>query len=157
MSLLGSPQTVVSEGLAVCALATAVGPGWGPWAAGVLADVGVTLDGRLAERLDPVLAVLRRVRVDAALLLHDGGAPTSGRIAAAEEHLRSWLLLDAARARRVVDSLARPLWRAHVVASVEGAAIVGRWLEQGPDPVTRHLRLLDAPVVSDALRSRTST
>ncbi|MET1075152.1 MAG: DUF885 domain-containing protein [Umezawaea sp.] len=157
VSLLGSPQTVVSEGLAVCALATAVGPGWGPWAAGVLADVGVTLDGRLAERLDPVLAVLRRVRVDAALLLHDGGAPTSERIAAAEEHLRSWLLLDAARARRVVDSLARPLWRAHVVASVEGAAIVGRWLEQGPDPVTRHLRLLDTPVVPNALRSRTST
>ena len=82
-----------------------------------------------------VLAVLRRVRVDAALLLHDGGAPTSERIAAAEEHLRRWLLLDAARARRVVDSLARPLWRAHVVASVEGTAIVGRWLEQGPDPV----------------------
>jgi hypothetical protein len=157
VSLLGSPQTVVSEGLAERALATAVGPGWGPWAAGVLADVGVTVDGRLAERLDPVLAVLRRVRVDAALLLHDGGAPTSERIAVAEEHLRSWLLLDAARARRVVDSLARPLWRAHVVASVEGAAIVGRWLEQGPDPVTRHLRLLDLPVVPDALRSRTST
>ena len=157
VSLLGSPQTVVSEGLAECGLGTAVGPGWGPWAAGVLADVGVSLDGRLAERLDPVLAVLRRVRVDAALLLHDGGAPTSERIAAAEEHLRSWLLLDAARARRVVDSLARPLWRAHVVASVEGAAIVGRWLEQGPDPVTRHLRLLDTPVVPNALRSRTST
>ena len=107
VSLLGSPQTVVSEGLAECGLGTAVGPGWGPWAAGVLADVGVSLDGRLAERLDPLLAVLRRVRVDAALLLHDGGAPTSERIAAAEEHLRRWLLLDAARARRVVG-LARP-------------------------------------------------
>ena len=157
VSLLGSPQTVVSEGLAECGLGTAVGPGWGPWAAGVLADVGVSLDGRLAERLDPLLAVLRRVRVDAALLLHDGGAPTSERIAAAEEHLRCWLLLDAARARRVVGSLARPLWRAHVVASVEGTAIVDRWLEQGPDLVTRHLRLLDAPGVPNALRSRTCT
>ena len=157
VSLLGSPQTVVSEGLAECGLGTAVGPGWGPWAAGVLADVGVSLDGRLAERLDPLLAVLRRVRVDAALLLHDGGAPTSERIAAAEEHLRCWLLLDTARARRVVGSLARPLWRAHVVASVEGTAIVDRWLEQGPDLVTRHLRLLDAPGVPNALRSRTCT
>jgi hypothetical protein len=43
------------------------------------------------------------------------------------------------------------------VASAEGAAIVGGWLEQGPDPVTRHLRLLDAPVVPNALRSRMST
>ena len=35
VSLLGSPQTVVSEGLAECGLETAVGPGWGPWGAGV--------------------------------------------------------------------------------------------------------------------------
>ena len=40
VTLLGSPQTVVSEGLAECGLGTAVGPGWGPWAAGVLASGG---------------------------------------------------------------------------------------------------------------------
>ena len=135
VSLLGSPQTVVSEGLAECGLGTAVGSGWGPWAADILAAAGVSLDGRLAERLDPVLAVLRRVRVDAALLLHDGGAPTNGRIAAAEEHVQRWLLLDAARARRVVESLARPLWRAHVVASVEGAASSAGGFSKGNDPV----------------------
>ena len=134
VTLLGSPQAVVSEGLAECGLGTAVGPGWGPWAAGVLAAAGVSLDGRLAERLDPVLAVLRRVRVDAALLLHDGGAPTSGRIAAAEEHLQRWLLLDAARARRVVDSLARPLWRTHVVASVGGDGDRRRMARAGARP-----------------------
>ncbi len=108
---------------------TAVGPRWGRWASDVLAPAGVPLDGELAERLDPVLAVLRRVRLDAALLLHDDGPPTSGRVAAAEAHVRRWLLLDAGRARRVVDALARPLWRAHVVASVEGAAIVRTWLD----------------------------
>jgi hypothetical protein len=157
VTLLGSPQTVVSEGLAECGLGTAVGPGWGPWAAGVLATAGVSLDGELAERLDPVLTVLRRVRLDAALLLHDDGPPTSARIAAAEEHLRRWLLLDAVRARRVVAALARPLWRTQVVASVGGEATVRAVLERAPDRVAEHGRLLDAAVLLDALRSRTST
>ena len=155
ITLLGSPQTVVSEGLAECALGT-VGPRWGRWASDVLAPVAVPLDGELAERLDPVLAVLRRVRLDAALLLHDG-PPTSGRVAAAEAHIRRWLLLDAGRARRVVEALARPLWRAHVVASVEGAVIVRTWLGCGSEPVAQHRRLLDDPAALDALRSRTST
>jgi hypothetical protein len=157
VTLLGSPQTVVSEGLAECGLATAVGWGWGPWAVGVLAAAGVPLDGELVERLDPALAALRRVRLDAALLLHDGGPPTSARIAAAEEHLGRWLLLDAARARRVVDALARPLWRTHVVASVAGEAAVHAVLERAPDRVVEHGRLLDHPTLPDALRSRTST
>ncbi len=157
ITLLGSAQTVVSEGLAECALGTAVGPRWGRWASDLLAPVGVPLDGELAERLDPVLAVLRRVRLDAALLLHDDGPPTSRRIAAAEAHLQRWLLLDAGRARRVVEALARPLWRAHVVASVEGAVIVRTWLDRGSEPVARHLRLLDDPAALDALRSQTST
>jgi hypothetical protein len=145
VTLLGSPQAVVSEGLAECGLGTVVGPGWGPWAADVLAAAGVRLDGELAERLEPVLSVLRQVRVDAALLLHADGAPTSTRIAAAEQHLRRWLLLDAARARRVVASLARPLWRAHVVASVAGTTVVRTAL--GREPVAQHRRLLDAPVL----------
>ena len=158
VTLLGSPQTVVSEGLAECALGTAVGPRWGRWASDVLAPAGVPLDGELAERLDPVLAVLRRVRLDAALLLHGDGPPTSGRVAAAEAHVRRWLLLDAGRARRVVEALARPLWRAHVVASVEGSVIVRVWLD-GParSPSRQHCRLLDDPAALHALRSRTST
>lgn len=156
VTLLGSPQTVVSEGLAECGLRTAVGPGWGAWAADVLAPVGVSL-AEQAEPIDAALAVLRRARVDAALILHDGGAPTSGRAAAAEEHLRRWLMLDAPRARRVVDSLARPLWRAHTVAAVEGATAVGAMLDRVAEPVGRHLGLLDDPSALDALRSRTST
>ena len=123
----------------------------------MLGPVAVPLDGELAERLDPVLAVLRRVRLDAALLLHDDGPPTSGRVAAAEEYVRRWLLLDAGRARRVVEALARPLWRAHAVASVEGAVVVRMWLDGGSGPVGQHCRLLDDPAALHALRSRTST
>jgi hypothetical protein len=155
VTVLGTPQTVVSEGAAECALDVAVGPGWGRWSAAVLAEVGVRTDGELAERLDPVLAVLHRVRPDAALLLHGGGRPTVDAAVRAEAHLRRWLLLDDARARRLVDVLARPLSRTHVVAAVEGAALVGRQLRRpGTDPVVEHARLLDDPLLPAAERVR---
>jgi hypothetical protein len=158
VTVAGSPWTVLSEGLAECALDTAVGAGWGPWSEQVLAPAGVDTDGRLAERVDVALAALRRVRLDAALLLHGDGRPTADGVEAARAHLRRWLLLDDRRARRVVDALARPLWRTQVVASVEGAALVRAWLSRaGADPVAEHLSLLDAPVVPSALRGRTST
>jgi hypothetical protein len=66
ITLLGSPQTVVSEGLAECALGTAVGPRWGRWASDVLAPVAVPSTVSSPSGSDPVLAVLRRVRLDAA-------------------------------------------------------------------------------------------
>jgi len=157
VTVLGSPHTVVSEGLAECALDTAVGPGWGRWASDVLAPPGVRLDAATAERFDAVRRVLRHVRVDAALLLHGDGAPTSGRIAATEEHLRRWLLLDAGRARRVAETLARPLGRTHAVASVLGATTIRAVLDRAPDAVAEHRRLLDDPVLPEAVRSRMST
>jgi hypothetical protein len=158
VTVLGTPQTVVSEGLAECGLDAAVGPGWGRWSAAVLDGAGVRTDGALAERLDPALAVLRRARLDAALLLHGAGQPAVDVAERAEAHLRRWLLLDATRARRLVDALSRPLWRTHVVAAVEGSALVReRLLRPGADPVAEHVRLLDDPLTPSALRGRTST
>jgi hypothetical protein len=157
VAVLGTPQTVVSEGLAECALDAGVGPGWGTWGGAVLAGAGVRTDGALAERLDAVLGVLRRARLDAALLLHGDGRRSADATEAAEAHLRRWLLLDAAGARRVVEGLARPLWRTQVVAGVEGAALVAELLRPAGDPVAEHLRLLDDPPTPDALRDRLAT
>jgi hypothetical protein len=158
VTVLGTPQTVLSEGLAECGLDVVVGPRWGSWAAAVLATAGVRTDGALAERMDAVLATVRRARVDAALLLHGGGRPTADAAAAAEAHLRHWLLIDAGSARRMVDALARPLWRTQVVAGVAGAALVREWLARaGADPAVEHRRLLDDPLTPSALRVRTST
>jgi hypothetical protein len=156
VTVLGSPWTVVSEGLAECGLDTAVGPGWGRWGAGVLASTGVVTDGDAAERLDAVLATLRRARLDAALLLHSDGPPTAADVAAAQAHLGRWLLLDDRRAGRVVDTLARPLHRAQVVASVEGTPLVRAWLA-GADPASEHLRLLDDPPTPGTLRTHLAT
>jgi hypothetical protein len=158
VTVLGTPQTVVSEGLAECALDVGVGPGWGAWAGAVLVGAGVRADGALAERLDPVLGLLRRARLDAALLLHGAGRPTADAAEAAEAHLRRWLLVDAVRGRRMVEALARPLWRTQVVAGVEGVASTAALLfRPAVDPVTEHLRLLDDPPTPAALRDQLAT
>jgi hypothetical protein len=56
----------------------------------------------------------------------------------------------------VVDALARPLHRAQVVASVEGVSLVREWLSSA-DPVTEHIRLLDAPPTPGTLRDHAAT
>jgi len=142
--LVRSPQSVVAEGAAEEGLGVLVGPGWGAWARDILAEVGARFDAELAERLDEVGRALRPVRQDAALLLH-GPRP---RPDAAVEHVRRWLLVDGARARRIVAALASPLWRGHVVADVEGSRMVSSWLRAGTDsPIQRYARLLDEPLV----------
>ncbi len=147
--VLGTPQSLLAEGSAEAGLYALVGPGWGPWASDVLATVGLGFDGELAEHVDACSTRLARVRLDAALLLHDGRA----RSVDVQDFLRRWLLVDEKRARRVLAFLADPLWRGHTVTYVEGVRLVRRWLDRpGGVPVVRLRELLDEPWTPGALR-----
>jgi hypothetical protein len=142
VSLVLSPCSVISEGLADTALVAAVGPGWGRWAGEVLAGTGVRCDGELVERVDTAMLGLLRVRQDAALLLHDRRAGAD----AARRHLRRWLLVDDERAGRMLGFLTHPVWRAYTTAYVEGYPLVRDHLGVEPGGVReRHARLLGAP------------
>ncbi len=142
VSLVLSPCSVISEGLADTALAAAIGPGWGEWSADVLAATGVRCDGELVERVDTAMLGLQRARQDAALLLHDRGAGPD----AARRHLRRWLLVDDERAGRVLGFLTHPVWRAYTTAYVEGYPVVREHLGADRGAVReRHARLLGAP------------
>lgn len=106
----------MAEGMADLGLRAAVGPGWGPWAAEILDDLGLRLDGELAERLEIAAAGLLGVRQDAALMLHDQGADPAD-VAA---YLQQWLLVTEPRARQMLRFLSDPLWRAYTSTYVEG-------------------------------------
>jgi hypothetical protein len=147
-SLVLSPCSAVSEGLADSGLAALLGPGWGPRLAGVLARVGVRVDGELVERVDAAMTGLLRVRQDAALLLHDRRAGED----AARRHLRRWLLVDDRRAGQVLAFLTHPVWRSYTTTYVEGYLLVRDHL--GPDPATaraRHAALLGHPTTPGRL------
>jgi hypothetical protein len=153
--LARTPQSLVAEGAAELGLEVVVGPGWGRWHAGVLAAAGVAADPERAavgEALETVMAGLAEVRQDAALMLHAEGRATAD----AAQHLRRWLLVDDARARRMLEFLAHPRWRTHTTTYVEGVRMLRPWLSAGgEEPVTaRFARLLDDAPAPALLRGR---
>lgn len=150
--LVNSPQALISEGMAEQALYAAVGPEWGRWAQEVLAGRGISLDGELAERVEKAYAGLAGVRQDAALMLYERAEEPEEVVA----HLRRWLLVGEARARRMLSFLVHPLWRAYSTTYSEGAWLVRAWLDARPagEPVlTRYRRLADEPVTPGLLRA----
>jgi hypothetical protein len=143
-----SPQSVVAEGAAELGLAAVLGPGWGPLVADALAGLGLGFDGELAERVEAATARLARVRQDAALLLHDRGAPVDE----AHGYLRRWLLVDEPRARQILQFMRQPVWRGYTTTYVEGAELVRAWWTRDPGP-ERLRRLLDEPLTPRTLRA----
>ena len=149
--LASTPQSLVGEGAAELGLDAVVGPGWGTWAEGVLAAVGVMFDGELAERVAAATAPLARVRQDAALLVHERRKP-DGEVLA---HLKRWSLVDESRARAVLRFVADPLWRAYTTTYVEGPDLLRPWWARGPSG-ERLRRVLDEPLTPWAIRAESS-
>lgn len=147
-----TPQSLVAEGAAEIALPAAVGPRWGRFVQDVLAEHGVRCDGELAQRVDAVTARLATVRQDAVVALHGHRAGERD----VRAYLRRWLLLDDAGATRVLRFLRDPLWRLSTIASVEGAALVGRWWAADPTDV-RLAHLLDAALTPSDLQPNVSS
>ncbi|MGH3795480.1 MAG: DUF885 domain-containing protein [Pseudonocardiaceae bacterium] len=150
--LVNTPQCLMAEGLADLGLHAAVGPGWGPWAEEVLGDLGLRMDGELAERFEVAAAGLLGVRQDAALMLHDQGADPQDVLA----YLQRWLLVSEQRAKQMLRFLSDPLWRAYTTTYVEGYRLLRTWLEARPETESlgqRYLRLLDEPLVPSAVRA----
>jgi hypothetical protein len=125
---VNTPQCLVSEGVGELGMHALLGPGWGAWTQQVLAGLGLTFDGDLAERLQPLLARLRAVRLDALVLLHDRAADPD-HVAA---YLQHGLLVDEQRAHQMMRFLMDPLWRAYTVTLVEGERLVREWLDARP-------------------------
>ena len=143
--LVNTPECLMAEGLADLGLEATVATGWGPWTAEILGDLGLRLDGELAERVTAAAAPLNRVRQDAAILLHDRGADPDEVVA----YLQRWSLVSTERARQQLRFLTHPLWRAYISTYVEGFDLLSRWLADRPEgqPVAdRFLRLLDEPL-----------
>jgi hypothetical protein len=144
--LVNTPQSLVAEGAAELGMHAVVGPGWGLWAADVLAGAGVRFDGELAERVGAATSALARVRQDAALLLHDRRKPDAEVLA----FLRRWLLVGEPRAAAALRFLRHPLWRAYTVTYVEGSDLLRRWWDAGA-PAERLRGVLDEPLTPRVL------
>lgn len=149
--LVNTPQCLMAEGLADLGLHAVVGPGWGPWAEEIMADLRLRMDGELAERLELATGKLLTVRQDAALMLHDRAADPDDVLA----YLRKWLLVTEQRASQMLRFLSHPLWRAYTSTYVEGYRLLRAWLDARPatEPLgERYRRLLDEPLIPAGVR-----
>lgn len=150
--LVNTPQCLMAEGLADLALRSIVGPGWGRWAEGVYADLGLRFDGERAERLSEASGQLLGVRQDAALLVHDQHRDADE----VAGFLQRWNLTTPERAEQQLRFLGSPLWRAYISTYVEGYRLLGGWLDRGVDSgdrADRFRRLLDEPLTPGAVRA----
>ncbi len=148
--LVNTPENLLAEGLADLGLAGLGLRDWGPLVAELYADLGIAYDGERGQRIAEAVAPLGAVRQDAAILLHDRGAPVDE----AREHLTRWALQSPARADKTVAFLTDPLWRAYMSTYVEGERLLSRWLDARPPrmPVGgRFVRLLDEQLTPAAL------
>jgi hypothetical protein len=150
--LVNTPACLMAEGLADLGLHVAVGPGWGPWTAEILRDIGLRMEGEQLERLHDAFERLLPVRQDAALMLHDRGVDPDE----VQAYLQRWLLVPAERAKQMLRFLSDPLWRAYTSTYVEGYRLLRGWLDARPaqEPVAeRYRRLLDEPLIPSAVRA----
>jgi hypothetical protein len=152
IALVNTPQCLVAEGTAELALTAIMSSGWGSWTADILAEMGLRMDGELAERVLSATMKLLAARQDAAILLHDRGADSEDVV----RYLQRWMLVGEDRARQMLRFLTDPLWRAYTTTYIEGARLVGAWLAARPEaqPVAdRFRKLLQQPLLPSTLRA----
>jgi hypothetical protein len=133
--LVGTPQAVVSEGIAMIALELVLGDEIDAVAARVLAGVGVAYDPETSRAVRELRDALIAMPVNAARLLHIEGRPRDEVI----DYLQHWGLNTRERAASSVDFLVHPTWRAYTSCYASGLELCRRYV--GGD-VQRFRRLL---------------
>ncbi len=114
--LVGTPQCTMAEGLADLGAEITYGPRPEPIVAEHLAPLGVRYDAEVAAAVTVAGETLSWVRSNAAILLHDEGAPVDDVIA----YLERWALLPRARAEKAIAFMTDPTWRAYSHTYTEG-------------------------------------
>ncbi len=137
LAMVPTPQSLVSEGIAELAPPLLLQGDGGAALAAVVHDAGIELD------LAHALAVERAgepcrggwVEVNAALMLHDGGA-SEAEVAA---YLERWALMTPEFAAHVIRFLTEPTSRTYVIAYPAGRELCRSYVAGEPDQFRRLL------------------
>ncbi|HEX3542222.1 MAG TPA: hypothetical protein VHT75_17445 [Acidimicrobiales bacterium] len=147
--LVGTPQCLLAEGLADLGLEVAAGPRPEPMVASHLLPLGIPYDADLVAQLSEAGQALGAVRGNAALLLHDHGAPVESVV----DYLVRWSLLSRRRAETAVEFLIDPTWRAYVYCYIEGVTLCRRFVAGDP---ARFARLISEQLTPADLGAATA-
>ena len=144
--VVGTPQCVIAEGLADLAIEVLLGADHRQVMAELLAEHPVTYDVDAIDAVAEFGEMSHAVRGNVGLLLHAEGAEPADAVAYAQR----WLILDTARAEKVVEFQSDPTWRAYISCYIEGLPLCRNWV--GGDS-TRFERLITDPFLPSDLRA----
>jgi len=144
--LVGTPQCLLAEGLADLGLEVVMGERPEATVAAHLHPLGIPYDAEVVALVAEAGEAMGAVRGNAALLLHEDGAGVDEVVA----YLSRWALLPEARARKAVEFLSDPTWRAYMTCYVEGLPLCRSFV--GGDPA-RFERLITDQLTPDQLQA----
>jgi hypothetical protein len=133
--LVPTPQSLVSEGIAVLAPQMALGSEGGARIAAVVRDAGIELDLGQALAVVQALEPCRWAEVNAALMLHEGGAGEDETRA----YLERWGLMAPELTAHVIRFLREPTSRTYVVTYPAGRDLCRAYVAGDPQRFRRLL------------------
>jgi hypothetical protein len=148
IQLVPTPQAVVSEGIAETGLEIVLDDELEHELGTVLEAQGLKVDLKRSLAIDRARRPLRRIGLDAALLVHEHGAS----IDEARTHVERWGLGTTAQAAHTVRFVTDPTWRAYAITYSAGQDLCGSYAAGDP---SRFRTLLTEQVrVADLLAAR---
>jgi hypothetical protein len=133
--LVPTPQSLVSEGIAELAPTVLLEGDGGSAVAAVVHDAGIELDLAHALAIERALEPCGWAEVNAALMLHEGGASEAD----ARAYLERWGLMTPALAANVIRFLAQPTTRTYVMNYSAGRELCRSYVAGDPGRFRRLL------------------
>jgi hypothetical protein len=135
LTIVSSPEALITEGIATNALQTAVGSeGFGPLVK-LVDDLGVHVDPEVAEVVHTEELLLYSAATNAARMLHEDGITRTD----AESYVQEWTLESPERAAKTVSFLMDPELRTYVTAYTDGKRLCRTFIDRSPDGFRRLL------------------
>jgi len=150
IQLVPTPASLLQEGVAETGPDVILDDELAAQLTGALARHGLDCDLAAERRMREARRPLRRIGVDAALMLHEDGATTDE----VEQYLVRWGIVTPERARHTIQFVTDPMWRAYAVTYSAGGDLCREWVAGDPARfvrlLTEHMRVSDltAPVSS---------
>jgi hypothetical protein len=142
IQLVPTPQAVLSEGIAESGSDLVLDDATRDAAFEILRQNGIEVpDRELAERIAKAGEPLGTISLNAALMIHEGGATHDE----AAEYVAKWSLRPLDEAKRSVAFVTDPTWRAYTITYSAGEALCKRYVDGDPARfrtlLTEHVRI----------------
>jgi len=133
--LVPTPQSLIAEGIAETAM-DVLGDDARGAVLEILRNHGFEYDAERARAIRAAFAPLRRLGVDAGLLIHEDGASVEDALA----HVMRWGVMSRSRAEQSVRFVTDPTWRAYVLTYSSGGELARAFHLNEPARFRRLLR-----------------